>query len=83
MEEKVNHPKHYNYGKIEVVDIWKDQFTVEELKGAYKSNIVKYVLRADHKNGLEDYKKARVYLSWLIELLERQAEDERIPSTKI
>lgn len=75
MEERILHPAHYNNGKIEVVDIWRDQFSKEELKGAFKSNIIKYVLRADFKNGLEDYKKASVYLNWLIELLEEKGED--------
>lgn len=69
-KETVNHPQHYNNGNIEVVDIWKDQLSVEELKGAFKSNIIKYIFRADYKNGLEDYKKAQVYMNWLVELLE-------------
>lgn len=76
MEEHILHPAHYNNGKIEVVDIWRDQFSKEELKGAFKSNIIKYVLRADFKNGLEDYKKASVYLNWLIELLEKGEDND-------
>ena len=71
-KEMINHPQHYNNGNIEVVDIWKDQLSTEELKGAFKSNIIKYILRADYKNGLEDYKKAQVYMNWLVELLEEK-----------
>lgn len=70
--EKVNHPSHYNHGKYEVVDIWKDQLTKEELKGAYKSNILKYLLRADYKNGAEDYRKAQVYMNWLVDMFEEE-----------
>lgn len=33
MEERILHPTHYNNGKIEVVDIWRDQFSKEELNG--------------------------------------------------
>lgn len=33
----------------------------------FKGNILKYVLRADYKNGREDLEKAMVYLQWLIE----------------
>ena len=29
MEERILHPTHYNNGKIEVVDIWRDQFSKE------------------------------------------------------
>ncbi|WP_209774611.1 DUF3310 domain-containing protein [Anaerococcus degeneri] len=36
----------------------------------YKGNIIKYILRANKKNGLEDYKKARQYLDWYIQELE-------------
>lgn len=60
--EKVNHPKHYNQGKIEVIDAiddWNLDF--------YEGNIVKYVSRHRHKNGIEDLEKALWYLSRLIE----------------
>ncbi|WP_374045208.1 DUF3310 domain-containing protein [uncultured Anaerococcus sp.] len=36
----------------------------------YKGNIIKFILRANKKNGLEDYKKARQYLDWYIQELE-------------
>ena len=44
--------------------------TPEEFKGLCKGNILKYVLRADFKDGLKDYKKAAVYLKWLIKMEE-------------
>ena len=64
-------PAHYQVGGIEVIDIFKAKFTPEEFKGVCKANILKYILRADYKNGLVDYKKALVYLEWLIEALEQ------------
>ena len=61
--EAVNHPSHYNTGKIEVIDAiddWKLDFNA--------GNVVKYVARHQHKtNPLEDLKKARWYLDRLIE----------------
>ena len=64
-------PEHYKQGGLELRDIWKAKLTPEEYKGLCKGNVLKYVIRAKHKNGLEDLKKARVYLDWLI-----QAEEE-------
>lgn len=65
-------PDHYKQGGLELVDIWKAKLSTEEFKGLCKGNVLKYVIRADQKNGLEDYKKAAVYLKWLIEILEEQ-----------
>lgn len=60
--DKVNHPEHYTYGKIEVIDV------IEAFNLDYKEgNIIKYILRHKHKNGLEDLKKARWYLDRIIE----------------
>lgn len=65
MKDNIN-PSHYKKGKIEVIDIMKDQLSSEQFKGFCKGLILKYICRADHKNGLEDYKKAQWYLNCLI-----------------
>jgi hypothetical protein len=57
--DEVNHPKHYNQGKIETIDY------IEGM-GYIEGNIIKYVSRYKHKNGLEDLKKAKWYLDRLI-----------------
>lgn len=65
MHDPVNHPKHYTAGKIEVIDAiedWQLNF--------HAGNVVKYVARYPHKNGVEDLKKARWYLDRLINNLE-------------
>lgn len=70
--EYVNHPEHYNRGGIEFVDI-VDSYQL----GFYEGNIVKYLLRAGKKPGnskLQDLKKARWYLSYLIESLEKTSD---------
>ena len=62
--EKVDHPKHYNTGKIEVIDFINDQQLNFQL-----GNVLKYVCRAAHKGTeLEDLKKARWYLDYQIQL---------------
>lgn len=68
--DAVNHPSHYNAGSLEVID------AIEGLElGFHAGNVVKYVARYKHKNGIEDLRKAAWYLSRLIELetkLEKQ-----------
>jgi hypothetical protein len=62
----VDHPAHYNAGKIEVIDAIEDWNL-----GFHDGNVVKYIARAQHKgNRLEDLKKARWYLDRLITKLE-------------
>ena len=66
-DDKVNHPNHYTFGEIEVIDYIRDKMTPDEFQGYCMGNILKYVSRHKHKNGVEDLKKAQVYLGWLIE----------------
>lgn len=73
MSDRVNHPKHYTFGSIEVIEIIKDSSTTEEYEGYLANNIKKYILRYKHKNGVEDLKKARVYLDWLIDLYDNKS----------
>lgn len=54
----IDHPSHYNRGKIEVIDFIEDQGLSFHL-----GNVIKYVARAGSKSDkLEDLKKARWYL---------------------
>ncbi|UXV30005.1 DUF3310 domain-containing protein [Mammaliicoccus sciuri] len=61
--DTVNHPSHYNFGDIEVVDF------IEQVTKHYNSdvayhigNAIKYISRAPHKNGKEDIAKAKWYI---------------------
>jgi len=66
-KEEVCKPKRYNKrGKLECWDVIIDQ-EMNFLEG----NIIKYVWRYKEKNGIEDLKKARVYLDKLISELEK------------
>ena len=61
----VNHPEHYTSGKYETIDIIKD--SVDDFKSYVHGNIIKYILRYKRKGGVQDLKKAQIYLNWLIE----------------
>ncbi len=65
-KETINHPSHYNKGieVIEFIDSWD--------LGFYEGNIIKYVTRYPHKNGIEDLKKAKWYLDRLIEIIDNK-----------
>lgn len=67
-------PNHYTSGKgFEVFDV--QEAFIHELKGMaanYWCNIVKYILRFQKKNGVEDLKKAKYYLEKLIEEEEKK-----------
>tara|TARA_R110001583_G_scaffold19207_1_gene75470 strand:- start:171 stop:476 length:306 start_codon:yes stop_codon:yes gene_type:complete len=66
--ELVNHPKHYNQGKIEVIDAIVD-WELDFIEG----NVIKYVARSQHKSSrVGDLKKARWYLDYLIKQLEKE-----------
>ena len=61
VHEMVDHPSHYNTGKIEVIDFIEDQKL-----GFHLGNAVKYICRAGKKNPvtkIEDINKAIWYLS--------------------
>lgn len=66
--DAVNHPSHYTSGKFETIDILKDKLSPEEFKGFCKGNVLKYVIRSDHKHEtpIEDLEKAQWYLNTLI-----------------
>lgn len=61
--DTVNHPSHYNYGEIEVIDF------IEQVTKHYNPNVayhignaIKYLARSPHKNGKEDIAKAKWYI---------------------
>ncbi len=65
--DNVNHPPHYNQGKIEVIE-----FIEDKQLGFHLGNTVKYVARAGKKDPskeIEDLQKAQWYLTRRIEFL--------------
>ena len=60
--DMVNEPPHYTQGSIEVIDVIEDSLTADMMEGYCIGNVMKYVMRYRHKNGVEDLMKARWYL---------------------
>ena len=74
MEDRmVTHPPHYQSSNgLETIDVI-EAFTAD-LKGIEATdtgNVLKYMCRWKHKNGLQDLKKAKWYLEHLIRYVER------------
>ena len=70
--DPVDKPQHYANKEIEVIDYIQDTLSDEEFEGYCMGNVIKYVSRYKHKNGLEDLKKARYYLNKVIGEYERE-----------
>lgn len=68
-------PNHYRAGGIEPWDYIKAKFSPTQLAGFALGNVIKYVSRADHKNKVDDLKKAQWYLNKLIEEIESKNQD--------
>lgn len=65
MTDNIN-PAHYQYDGFEVYDVLRQVFPHDPIGW----QVGKYVLRADRKNGLEDWRKAQWYLEKKIAELE-------------
>lgn len=73
MKNDATSPEHYKTGGLEVITILRKKLSNEEFRGFCVGNILKYVLRHRHKNGIEDLEKAQVYLKFLIEAETKEA----------
>lgn len=79
-EEKVNHPAHYGGDTVyETVKVLRAWMTPEAFRGFLAGNVIKYLSRAGKKSPhaavadlatLEDLKKARWYLEYLVNEME-------------
>ena len=67
--DAVNHPAHYNRGKIEVIDFIEDQRL-----GFHLGNAIKYICRSGAKaDAVTDLKKAVWYINRKIAQYEEEA----------
>ena len=70
--DMVNHPPHYNFGRVETIDYIEDCIGKDGLVGYCIGNALKYVSRARYKGKtVEDMKKAVWYLNRAIDTLEK------------
>ena len=69
-KEMVNHPRHYNMGKYEAIEVIEDWGL-----GFNLGNVIKYISRAGHKDDiLQDLKKSLWYLQREIQRIENKGE---------
>lgn len=68
-QDVIKSPSHYMLDglNVEAIDVIKAVLGEDGFKAHCRGCALKYLLRADKKNGLEDLKKARVYLNWEID----------------
>lgn len=66
--DNIKSPKHYKLEglNVESIEVIKSVLGQEGFKAFCKGNTMKYLIRAEKKNGLEDYKKAKTYLDWFL-----------------
>lgn len=68
-QDTIKNPSHYMLDglNVEAIDVIKAVLGDDGFKAHCRGCALKYLLRANKKNGLEDLKKARVYLNWEID----------------
>lgn len=72
MSDNVTHPSHYTQGKVECIDAIEAAVTgLSGMDAVCTAQVIKYMWRWRHKNGIEDLRKARWYLDRLIEMTEK------------
>ena len=64
--DAVQPPSHYTHGGIECIEAIRASMTADGFCDYCKGNIIKYIWRWRDKGGVEDLRKASVYLDWLI-----------------
>lgn len=67
----VDKPQHYCNSNIEPIDYMEDKLSPSGFEGYCIGNVIKYVSRYQHKNGVQDLQKAKWYLNKIIEYLEK------------
>ena len=66
--DNINNPNHYKLScGVESIEIIKRVLGLKGFVAFCLGNILKYLIRAEKKNGKKDYKKAAKYLEWVIE----------------
>jgi hypothetical protein len=67
MEYKdVKNQQHYAQ-TVQPIEYMEITMTPEQFEGYLLGNVIKYISRYRHKNGLEDLRKAKVYIGWLVD----------------
>lgn len=80
----VNHPEHYiSETGLEAIDvITAFTFDLKGIEAVCTGNALKYLCRWKQKNGVEDLKKAKWYIEYLIKHVENLEEENRALNEK-
>lgn len=76
-KDNVEHPAHYTSGGIECIEAIKASMNADGFQDYCKGNIIKYIWRWRKKGGVEDLKKAQVYLGWLIQSADNKESEDK------
>lgn len=70
INDNIHSPKHYMIPgcNFESIDIIRQRLGDVGFMFFLEGNVSKYLIRAEKKNGKEDYEKAKKYLSWLVDM---------------
>lgn len=67
MTDPVNHPSHYNQGKVECIDAVEAATTgLSGIEAVCTGNAIKYLWRWKTKGGIQDLQKAIWYINRMI-----------------
>lgn len=77
IESKVNHPEHYNLSEARCAGCGQQIECIEVAHTFpfHLGNVIKYIWRHEHKDGIEALKKAQFYLN---DYIARMENDEKI-----
>lgn len=73
-DDMVNHPPHYiSENGLETIDVI-EAFTadLQGIEAVCTANVIKYICRWKHKNGIQDLEKAQWYLNRLINHISKE-----------
>ena len=76
-DKMVSHPDHYKSDAgLEVIDVIEAfTFDLSGIEAFDSANVIKYICRWKHKNGVQDLKKAAWYIDHLIHHIEKLEEE--------
>ena len=75
MEYKdVKNQQHYAQ-TVQPIEYMEITMTPEQYEGYLLGNVIKYISRYRHKNGIEDLLKGKVYISWLVDHVSDTSKD--------
>ena len=63
----VRQQHHYTAQAVQPIEYMEITMTPEQYEGYLLGNVIKYISRYRHKNGLQDLRKGKVYMGWLVD----------------